>query len=132
VITIKFDTAALQANLEKFADEVVDKALRPAAFAASKVIYSELNLRVPVKTGRLKSALYQYHNEKQSVNGAQVYSIGVNKKKAPHWHFAELGTKRTPAKPFIAPTYDAKIVEAMDAARKRLGEKLEDIKNGRS
>jgi len=132
MISIDFDTSELQANLEKFADEVVDKALRPAAFAASKVMYAEMNLRVPVKTGRLKSALYQYHNEKLSVDGVQVYSIGVNKKKAPHWHFAELGTIRTPARPFIAPTYDAKIDEAMEAARQRLAEKLDEIKNDRS
>lgn len=131
MITVDFDTSELQANLEKFADDVVDKALRPAAFAASKVLYAEMNLRVPVRTGLLKSALYQYHNEKKSVDGVQIYSIGVNKKKAPHWHFLELGTIREPARPFIAPTYDAKIVEAMEAARKRLAEKLDEIKDGR-
>ena len=133
MITINFDTEALQEQIEQFAGDIVEKALRPAAFAASKVIYSELQMRVPVgETGNLKNSIYQYHNEKLSKDGSQVYSVGVNKRKATHWHFLEYGTIRQVARPFIAPTYDAKILEAMEAARVRLGEKLEDIKNGRS
>ncbi len=130
MININFDTVALQKNLDKFAKDIEEKAIRPAAYAASKVIYQELQMRVPVgETGNLKNSIYQYHNEKLSRDGKQIYSVGVNKRKAPHWHLLEYGTIRAPAYPFIVPTYDAKIVEAMQAARLRLAEKIEEIKN---
>lgn len=130
MINIDFDTTALQKNLEQFAKDIQEKAIRPAAFAASKVLYAEMQIRVPVgETGNLKDAIYQYHNEKLSTDGKQIYSVGVNKRKAPHWHLIEYGTIRAPAYPFIVPTYDAKILEAMQAARVRLAEKIEEIKN---
>lgn len=130
MIEINFDTSALQKNLVQFAKDIEEKAIRPAAYAASKVLYEEMQIRVPVgNTGNLKAALYQYHNEKLSKDGVHIYSVGVNKRKAPHWHLLEYGTIRAPAYPFIAPTYDAKIVEAMRAARTRLAEKIEEIKN---
>jgi HK97 gp10 family phage protein len=130
MIDIKFDTSSLQKNLEQFAKDIQEQAIRPAAYAASKVLYEEMQIRVPVgETGNLKNSIYQYHNEKLSQDGKQVYSVGVNKRKAPHWHLLEYGTIRAPAYPFIVPTYDAKIVQAMAAARARLAEKIEEIKN---
>lgn len=131
MITINFDTTELQQNLQTFAQEVEAKALRPAAFAASDMLYKEMQINAPVRTGLLRSAIYQFYNERKSIDGLHLYSIGVNMRKAPHWHLLEYGTIRMAAKPFIAPTYDAKITLAMEAALKRLGEKLEDIKNGR-
>lgn len=127
---ISFDSAALNAKLEAFAKDIQTQAIRSAAFAASKVIYTEMHLRVPVgDTGNLKQSIYQYHDTKLSVNGKHVYSIGPNKKKAPHWHLLEYGTVRMAAKPFITPTYDAKIDAAMQAAVDRLREKVKELSN---
>lgn len=130
MIDISFNVDDLKAQLNKLASDIQTTAIRSAAYAASKVIYEELKIRVPVgATGNLRDSLYQYHDTKLSVNGKHVYSIGPNKKKAPHWHLLEYGTVRMAAKPFIRPTYDAKITEAMQAASVRLHEKVKEIIN---
>lgn len=130
--SIEFDTKALVSKLEQFASDIQEKALRPAAYAASKVIYAEMKIRAPIgPTGNLHNSIYQYHDVKLSVDGKQIYAIGPNKKKAPHWHLLEYGTSRMAARPFIRPTYDAMIGKAMDAAYKRLHEKVKEIADGR-
>ncbi len=156
MLTIDFDTHALMDSINKLAEGIQSDAIRSAAFAASKVIYAEMKLRAPVgPTGNLKASIYQYHNEKNPIKGKHVYSIGPNKKsgKGNHWHLIEYGHWRTnvviklpngkfmatkqkldtpvwvPAKPFIRPTYDAKISEAMAAAVVRLREKVKELSN---
>lgn len=153
MIEVNFDTTELKKQLDKFAKDIQDQAIRSAAFAASKVIYEEMKIRVPVgKTGNLKTAIYQFHHTGE-VAGKHIYSIGPNKKKGKgsHWHLIEYGHWQTnvlfklpngefraskkklpvpvwvPAKPFIRPTYDAKITAAMQAATTRLQEKIKEI-----
>lgn len=81
----------ISAGLRRFAAELRDKALRPAAHAAAKVLHDEIEQRVPVESGLLKSAIYRWHDDKQSRDGRQVYAVGVNKRKAPHWYNVEFG-----------------------------------------
>jgi HK97 gp10 family phage protein len=153
MVSIKFDIKALTAGLEQFASDIQDHAVRSAAFAASKVLYEEMRLRAPRgKTGNLQASIYQHHDDK-SANGVHIYAIGPNKKrgKGNHWHLIEYGHWRTnvviklpngqfmatktkletpvwvPAKPFIRPTYDAKINQAIDAAKQRLFDKVKEL-----
>lgn len=132
--------------LRKFADDIREKALRPAAAAAANVLADEMTLRAPVfqgdvyinktgkaagnpnaKPGQLKRAVFQYHDPKQSGGNRQVYLVGVSKKRAPHWSFVEFGTVRMAARPFIRPAYDAKISEALKAGSDRLAEKIKEL-----
>jgi HK97 gp10 family phage protein len=130
MLSIDFDTSKLMQSLTQLTTDIQQHAIRSAAYAASQIIYTEINIRVPVgSTGNLKASLYQYHDTKLSVNGKHIYSIGPNKKKAPHWHLVEYGTSRMAARPFIRPTYDAKIDEAMRAAVARLHEKVRELSN---
>lgn len=138
-------------GLHRFAASLRDQALRPAAHTAAKVLYDEVKQRAPVESGRLKSAVYRWHDDGQSKNGRQVYAVGVNKRRAPHWHNVEYGHWRinkfvlingkwvptkerlanpvwVPGKPYFRPAYDAKIHEAVEAGKQRLAEKLKELK----
>lgn len=74
------------------APELIDKVLRSAAYAGAKVFYDELQQKVPVKKGVLKSSLYKWHDDKRSQSGkVQIYLVGPNKSKAGHWANVEFG-----------------------------------------
>lgn len=73
-------------------EELSTRVLRSAVYAGAKLLYEELVRRAPEgPTGNLKKAVYHWHDDKQSIGGKQVYAIGVNKSKAPHWHLVEYG-----------------------------------------
>jgi hypothetical protein len=101
-----------------------------------------------VDEGLLKSAVYRYYDKARSVGAIQAYSIGVNKKTAPHWHLLEFGhwlvnvvtrlpngqivatkerlptPKWVPAQPYLRPSFDARMADAMDAARDELAQQI--------
>lgn len=141
--------------LKKFAADIRAKALRSAAHAGAEVIYREERLRVPVHEGTLYGAIYQWHDDNRSGFDRQIYVVGPNKVKAPHWHLVEYGHWRVnkivreggrliatrerlpepvwvPAKPYARPTYDARARDAVEAMKTRLHERIEDIKAGRA
>ena len=139
---IKFSNT-IAAGLRSFAADVRQQALRPAAYAAAKVLYDEMLVRVPVyegpvpvskngiakiKPGQLRDSIYHYFVEDRSDPGRVIYAIGPNKRKAPHWHLLEYGTVKMAAQPYIRPTYDAKIEQAMTAAGFRLAEKIQELR----
>lgn len=140
----------IKAQLEAFAQQVREKVLRPATYAAVKVLYDEIRLRAPVDTGQLYGAIYHWHSDKESSPYKQVYYTGVNKVKAPHWHNVEYGHWRVnalafvngrwvstterlaepvwvPGKPYIRPAYDAKIHVALAAGLARAGELIKEL-----
>ncbi|RXZ42708.1 HK97-gp10 family putative phage morphogenesis protein [Crenobacter cavernae] len=151
-----YDQASVSCSLDDSIDQGLDElaarienALRPAAHAAAVVLYEEIRQRVPVESGQLKSAIYRWHDEQRSTPGRQIYTVGVNKRRAPHWHNVEYGHWRVnkfrliggkwvptrerlaqpvwvPGKPYIRPAFDAKIGAALAAAKRRLAEKLKD------
>lgn len=156
MLNIDFDTSKLMQSLTQLASDIQNDAIRSAAFAASKVLYEEMRLRVPVgETHNLYNSIYQFHIERNPVKGVHTYAIGPNQKKGRgnHWHLLEYGHWQTnviirmpngkfistkeklktpkwiPAKPFIRPTFDAKIDVALDAARARLSEKVKELSN---
>lgn len=115
-------TGDIKAQLEAYAGKVKDT-FRPACFEAATVIYDEMKTRAPVDSGTLKNAIFRYRL-KENNKDESVFFIGVNHIKAPHWHFFELGTRHMAAKPFIRPTYDAKIAQAAKRATDVIAERL--------
>lgn len=116
-VSIKFDSAGLEAKLDAMAERIRDDAVRPAAQASAEVFYREVLARVPVKTGKLQRAIYQAFSAKNSGPGEATYHVSWNKRKAPHGHLVEFGTVRAPAHPFIRPAFDAAQTRALEAAK---------------
>lgn len=126
---IKFDTAALNGQLDQLAKGSAEQA-RPAAQAGAQVLYEEVKIRAPVmkkpqvrkgktiQPGALKASIYQVFSKDNSGAGHATYHISWNAKKAPHGHLVEFGTSRAPAHPFLRPAYDAKVQEALQAANR--------------
>ncbi len=73
----------------------VEEALRPAAQAATQVIYDRVKLNVSALgrvTGNLDRSIYQYYSTEKSVDGERAeYHVSWNHKKAPHGHLLEWG-----------------------------------------
>lgn len=120
-------TGDIGESLRQYAEDVKQKALRPAAYAMASVFYTEMRMRVPVYTGLLRDSIYHWHDDKRSTADRQIYAIGPNKKKAPHWHLVEYGTVKMAARPYVRPTYDSKVAQAIDAGRARMAQKLEEL-----
>ena len=140
-------------GLKKLEALVREKVLRSAAYAGAVVFYNEMRLRVPVEEGTLYGSIYHYHLEKQSGPDRQMYAIGPNKKKAPHWYNVEYGhwrvnvlirqggrwiptkerlaqPKWVPGKPYVRPTFDSKKQEAIQAMRVRFEQRFREVING--
>jgi HK97 gp10 family phage protein len=124
MIGAKMVTTGLNAALDNLLEKVQGEALKAGVAAAAKEFYDEALVRVPVNTGKLKSAIYRVYSASNSGEGKQTYHISWNKSKAPHGHLVEFGTKRAPANPFLAPAYEAAKGTAADAARNKLKELL--------
>jgi hypothetical protein len=129
---------------------IKEKVLRSAAYAGAVVFYNEMRLRVPVNEGTLYGSIYHYHLEKQSHANRQMYAIGPNKKKAPHWYNVEYGhwrvnvvrrqggrwiatkerlpePKWVPGVPYVRPTFDAKKQAAIAAMNVRFEQRLREV-----
>lgn len=81
----------LAQDIRKFFGEVKEKAVRPAAHAGALVFYQEMEKRIPVRDGVLRKGLYRFFDEKLSSDTRKTYLVGINARKAPHWHLIELG-----------------------------------------
>lgn len=138
-------------GLKKFERDIREKALRSAAHAGAIVFYNEMRQRVPVDEGTLFGSIYRYHDEKKSTDTRQVYAVGPNKGKAPHWHLIEYGHWRVnklvkneagkwvatrerlespiwvAAAPYIRPSFDGKVNESIRAMKLRLSERIKEI-----
>lgn len=131
-----------------------EEALRPAAQAGAQVFYDEMRARVPVAEGVLRDSIYQFYLERKSTEARQVYVVGPNKGKAPHWHLVEFGHWQpyavvqidgqfvtlkdrplpapvfVPAAPYIRPTLDATSTQALEAMRERYTQALRESNTG--
>mgnify|MGYP000466218330 CR=1 FL=1 len=157
-------TGDAEASLNKFISNIREKALRSATYAGAKILYEELSRRVQTvtpnlyeaKTGQLERAIYHWHDDKKSGANKQVYAIGVNKVKAPHWHLIEYGhwqiytvyqgsdgkyytmkvngqpvmsrnPTRVQAYPYIRPTWDSTGAKALEAVKNKMSDKLKEL-----
>jgi HK97 gp10 family phage protein len=150
-VTLRGSLACKVRNLQ---DKLADGALRSAAHAGAKIFYDEMKARAPVDQGTLRDAVYHWHDDSRSKDGEERYAIGPNKRKAPHWHLVEYGHWRinvivrlpngqtvatkerledpvwVPAVPYIRPTFDAKVTEAIAAAKARLDQGIKAALDG--
>lgn len=92
-VTISLDTDALNGIIDDLG-ESVEEAARPAAQAASDVLYREVKRNVSGigrMTGNLDSSIYQAYSKDNSGPGIATYHISWNHRKAPHGHLLEYG-----------------------------------------
>lgn len=150
-------------TLNLLAGALRDKMLRSATYAGAKALYEEMCVNADAVNrsgqakGQLRGAIYHWHDDNKSTLNSHTYYIGVNKKKAPHWHLVEFGhwmpyvtykgkdgqfhTKRVngkpvylqtpkfvPANPYIRPTWEAKKDYAIGQIKLTLAEKLKAFK----
>lgn len=90
---LSVDMASVHAMLDDMGDRA-EEAARPAAQAASQVLYDEVKRNVaaiPRKTGRLDQAIYQVFSANNSGEGRATYHVSWNVRKAPHGHLVEFG-----------------------------------------
>lgn len=90
---LSVDMASVNAMLVDMGDRA-EEAARPAAQAASQVLYDEVKRNVaaiPRKTGKLDNAIYQVYSQSNSGEGRATYHISWNHRKAPHGHLVEFG-----------------------------------------
>ena len=87
---VKFN-ADFAGALDAYEKAIKEKVLRSGAAATARAFYLQMRAIVPVKEGTLYGAIYHWHDNKQSGPVKQVYSIGPNKSKAPHWAQVEYG-----------------------------------------
>lgn len=145
---------SLADSIAQFTADIKDKALRSGVYAGAKLLYDELRLQAPSgPTGDLKAAVYHWHDDKRSVGGKQIYRIGVNKSKAPHWFNVEYGHWRVnvvyrgpggnlittrqrlpvpvwvPGHPYLRPTAD-RMPAAIAAAKARLQQRVGELVKG--
>ena len=119
-------TGDLEASLDAFSANVGEKVLFSGVAAMAKVMYDEVLLNVPVKSGLLKSAIYRVYSPEKSTELSKLYRISWNKKKAPHGHLIESGSSRAPAHPFVRPAFD-KIESAIEAGKTQMAKSLSEI-----
>lgn len=69
--------AELNRALEQLPRNISKNVLRGAVNAAAQVVRKEVSLRVPVKTGQLKRAVYRKHIPERSSATRQTYYVSV-------------------------------------------------------
>jgi HK97 gp10 family phage protein len=121
-------TGNIEEKLDKFAAKVSGGILFKGTAAAATVVYEELKLntsppRMNIVTRNLHDAVYRVYSRDRSADGQPVYHVGVNMKKAPHWHLLEYGTSRMRAHPFIRPAFD-RVGDAIKKGQARITELL--------
>lgn len=114
--------------------------LRASTGVAANSIRKEVEHRAPVRTGRLKRAVFVSRITRQSNDWQQTFAISVRKGKryqnftlkfgknkgqtvnmdAYHARFIEFGTRKMKAQPFVRPAFEAKRDDAIQAFKARM------------
>lgn len=88
---MSFDKQMITAKLEKLSKDMQEQVLRPAMYEVCTVLYNEIKLTTPVDQGTLQNAVYRFRNADISKDLLEFWTVGINHKKAPHFHFVEDG-----------------------------------------
>ncbi|WGG51826.1 HK97 gp10 family phage protein [Rugamonas sp. DEMB1] len=87
------DLSGLNAMLHEMGD-AAEAAARPAAQAASQVLYDEVKRNaqgIRQKSGNLARSIYQVYSQTNSGPGHATYHVSWNQRKAPHGGLVEFG-----------------------------------------
>lgn len=147
-VSITFDSN-IKEKLLALEKKIKEGMLFKAAAAGAEVLYDEMKIRAPVYTGRvytyktwtnprkgdpqqvemvnakpgqLRDSIFRFHDYRRSTEDRQIYLVGPNKRKAPHWYLVEYGTSKWAGNPYVRPTWEAKKAAAIGAAKNRLVE----------
>lgn len=129
----------LQAALKRVSDASTDrKFLNSALLGGATLIVNEAKARVPVDTGELRRNI-RARSVKPTRHTATV-QVGVRKllkkqlrklrQKRPdasdpfYWRFVEFGTSRVRARPFLRPAFERKKLDAIEAFKARLADRI--------
>ena len=91
--TLSLNTASVNELFAKIEADI-NQAVRPAAQAASEVLYQAVKANVAGigrKTGNLERSIFQVYSKAKSSESRASYEISWNRKKAPHGHLVEFG-----------------------------------------
>lgn len=141
--------AELNRALSQLPDRLARNVLRGSVAAGAAVIRREARERAPRAVGpmpagqpppgTLKRAIYSAQARRLSGLLQQVYHVGVvsgkrakigkaksgKSKDAYYWRFVEFGTVKMAAQPFLRPAFEAKKLEAVEAIRRYMAERIE-------
>jgi HK97 gp10 family phage protein len=115
---------ALTAQLRALDEAMGESTLRQAAVAGARVILDEMELRIPVDTGKGKKSLLIAYDKEVSVTGKIASYIVTWSKEAYYLRFVEFGRSKMAAQPFMRPAFEAKKTAAAEAVRQVIDEKL--------
>ena len=135
--------------LKELPQRVARNGLRAAVYAGARVIRDEAKLKAPVAIaalgpdqpppGTLKRSIIMKQIPELSGPQKQTFFVTVRHGKkyrkqgkkenlsqdAWYWRFVEFGTVKMSAKPFLRPAFEGKKLEAVDAIKDRLSERIE-------
>lgn len=133
----------LSRRMKELEPKLRKSALRSAVSAGAQVIKKEAQTLAPVGTARLqKKAIYVTRSKRDSSNGVETFKVAVHQwrkggnidaygeKDAFYWRFLEFGTKFISARPFLRPAFESKKMEALEAMKQKLFQKLEQLTAG--
>lgn len=138
----------LQQALAQLPIRVARNALRGAVNAGATVIRREAVQRAPVRTGKMRRAIYQKHAPEKSGLMQATYLVGVRSGKAEravtkrvrrggkvltvtldrdayYWRFLEFGTSKMAARPFLRPAFEVKKYDAVARIKEYLATRIE-------
>lgn len=120
----------LRANLLKLTDRTAKNVLNRAVNAGARIIRDEAKQNAPVDSGKLKRNIITA--KRRAPKGSANFVVTVREKgkaddpkNAFYARFLEFGTAKFPAAPFMAPAFENKKREAIQAIGKALGEGIE-------
>ncbi len=92
-MTATVDIGGINAMFDAIEGDI-EKAIRPAAYAATKVIYDAVKVNVSNlgrKSGNLDKSIYHVFAESKSGPGKATYEVSWNASRAPHGGLVEFG-----------------------------------------
>jgi HK97 gp10 family phage protein len=97
--------------------------LKRALMGGALVLRDEARDLVPVKTGKLKSAIFAAYGDDRKPN----VLVGVNYNIAPHAHLVEYGTSHSAAHPYMRPAITATRSKIANIVADGLKKVLQDL-----
>lgn len=126
--------AELERKMKLLPEKVARNALRAGVNAGAQVIKKEAKRLAPVDTGNLaKRAIYVTRSRREGSRTKEVYKVGVRvgekeaekNRDAYYWFMLEYGTEKMAAQPFMRPAFENKKLEAIEAMRKKLAQRID-------
>lgn len=128
----------LSRRMKELEPKLRKSALRAAVSAGAQVIKKAAVSIVSVDTGQTKRGIYATRSKRGSSPGVETFVVGVRTgakyaekgTAAAFWWHLEFGTQHMPAKPFLRPAFENKKMEAVEAMKQKLFQKLEQLTAG--